>query len=308
MKYCPSCQTEYADETLQFCLQDGTRLKSAAGASPTAAYGTEPETVFAPARGGESGRFDPQKAATQNLPPNQFPPPTYLPPDSPPAKKSNTPLVVAVTMLGTVLLIGAVGALAWLYLKKDGTEIAGNTNGAPNKANQSFNDEPAKNSNAKKSPTPAKTNANANDNGAANGNANSTPPPPIDRAQVVSDVSDTIDNWRLQSEARSVDTYMNNYAETIDYYNKRGATRVYVRGDKARVFSKYDSIRFEITNLTVTSDASGETATALFDKEWEFENVQKTSKGKVRQELRLRKFSGKWRITSEKDLKVYYTE
>ena len=30
MKSCPTCETEYADDSLEFCLQDGTRLATAA--------------------------------------------------------------------------------------------------------------------------------------------------------------------------------------------------------------------------------------------------------------------------------------
>jgi hypothetical protein len=63
-----------------------------------------------------------------------------------------------------------------------------------------------------------------------------------------------------------------------------------------------------ISNLTVTPDASGERATAVFDKEWLFDGDQKSSSGKVRSELQMRKIKGEWRITSERDLKVYYIE
>src|SRR5688572_24809753 len=47
MKYCPSCQTQYTDTTLLYCLQDGTPLSDVAGARPQATDEAEhePETV-----------------------------------------------------------------------------------------------------------------------------------------------------------------------------------------------------------------------------------------------------------------------
>jgi hypothetical protein len=63
-----------------------------------------------------------------------------------------------------------------------------------------------------------------------------------------------------------------------------------------------------ISNLSVTPDATGERATAVFDKEWVFDGAEKSSSGKVKSELQMRKINGEWKITSERDLKVYYIE
>jgi hypothetical protein len=50
-----------------------------------------------------------------------------------------------------------------------------------------------------------------------------------------------------------------------------------------------------------------------FDKEWEFSGIDKDDKdvfnaGKVNQQIILSKINGKWKIVSEKDLKVYYVD
>ncbi len=37
MKHCPKCNVEYLDKTLEFCLEDGTRLVLAANNNPTTA-------------------------------------------------------------------------------------------------------------------------------------------------------------------------------------------------------------------------------------------------------------------------------
>jgi len=66
-------------------------------------------------------------------------------------------------------------------------------------------------------------------------------------------------------------------------------------------------MKITLSNMTVTPDASGETATAVFDKEWVFEGA-KYSAGKVQTQLKLKKTGGQWLITGERDLKVYQTD
>ena len=50
MKHCPNCRTRYTDDTLRFCLQDGTPLAAdAEQLPPTVAFGeAETETVISP--------------------------------------------------------------------------------------------------------------------------------------------------------------------------------------------------------------------------------------------------------------------
>ena len=71
---------------------------------------------------------------------------------------------------------------------------------------------------------------------------------------------------------------------------------------------RYDTININIDNVKVTPDASGERATVVLDKEWNFEGAEKFSSGKVQQQLTLNKIGGRWLITGEKDLKIYYTQ
>jgi hypothetical protein len=99
---------------------------------------------------------------------------------------------------------------------------------------------------------------------------------------------------------------MTHYADRLDYYNKRGASVGTVRADKQKAFSTYDTIKINLSNMRVTPDATGENATAVFDKDWYFENAAKVSEGKVQSQLKLKKIGGAWKITGEKDLKVYY--
>lgn len=291
MKNCPSCRTEYADDTLKFCLQDGTRLSDGFDDSPT-----ESETVVSPKM-----RFDIQDSSAQSFPPSQT---TRISSIQPKPKSSNTFLIVLLTAFGMLLLFGGIGIGAWFYLKNNQTEVAKNTTNSTNTANQTFENDLPKNSNTKKTATPKPpTNSSV-----SNVITNTETPPEIDREQVKSDVSDSLDNWKSQAEAGDLNAFMDSYADKIDYYRKSGASSSFVRNDKQRAFTKFDSIRVDLSNISVTPDASGERATAVFDKEWQFSGAGSSSSGKVRQQMSLRKIGGRWLITGEKDLKVYYTQ
>lgn len=306
MKYCPNCQTRYTDNTLRFCLQDGAPLVEEVdpGVPPTVQFG-ETETLAAP-RAVEPLRFDlPEPAHEREQ--NQVPP-SAAPPAAPPKKSKVLPLVLA-TALVTLLLLGVGGAAAWFYLKNNRADVAKNT--ATNAGNRAT--EQNTRSNAKSAPV--QIDLPKNENVANVSNSNSAAPPidlkpvpSVDRQQIKEEVSERVDYWRALTESRDIDDYMKYYADTVDYYNRRGVSAATVRADKQRAFRDFDSIGMDISNLTVTPDASGERATAVFDKEWVFDGDQKSSSGKVKSELQMRKINGEWLITSERDLKVYYIE
>jgi hypothetical protein len=100
---------------------------------------------------------------------------------------------------------------------------------------------------------------------------------------------------------------MSYYADGNDYYKTRGASREFVRNDKQRAFSMFSSININISNMSVTANADGTRATAVFDKEWVFVGARRSA-GKVLSQIQFRRIDGNWLITGEKDLKVYYTQ
>ena len=104
-------------------------------------------------------------------------------------------------------------------------------------------------------------------------------------------------------ESGSLDDVMSHYADNLDYYYRSGNTsRSAVRNNKKRAFELYYSFRVNITNLRVTPDASGQKATAVFNKSWNFEGSGDKSVGTVRSQFQLTKIGGRWYITGEKDL------
>ena len=99
MKVCPQCRTEYTDDGLKYCLQDGTPLVNSPNQNTSPNFTTESETVISPKRV-EPIRFDPPSSFQSdqaNWEPSQ---PVVIEREP---KKSNTPMIVALTILATIL-------------------------------------------------------------------------------------------------------------------------------------------------------------------------------------------------------------
>ena len=105
MKQCPNCQSVYTDESLRFCLQDGTSLVNYPernSETPTLVLG-EIETVV---RQNKTTTGWEQAKKTHAL---------TLEPQS---KKSNTPIAIIITALAMCILFGGIIG-AWMLLKSD---------------------------------------------------------------------------------------------------------------------------------------------------------------------------------------------
>jgi hypothetical protein len=138
--------------------------------------------------------------------------------------------------------------------------------------------------------------------------AGPAPTPTPDQKEMRREVADTLDAWVSSTEDRDLDEHMSYYADTLEsYYNSRAAPRDQVRADRGRAFDRYQDIDVNIDNVRVTLDETGVGAQVVLDKSWKFEG-ERCSKGKVQQMLRLARIDGRWRITSERDLKVYPEE
>ena len=262
MKSCPACKNQYSDDTLLYCLQDGTPLTTVAQSdTPTVMLG---ETETAAARGGDIRINvpvdDPNQSAWQQ---SEV---TRIATASPEKRSSKTALTVILTMLGMLVLFGVLGVGAWFLFRNSQQTLIQNTANTSNSAK----------------PTPVSA----------------------DDPQIQNEVSQCVQDWKSKLESRDFNGYMSHYAPTVDYYTKRGVSSSTIRADKARAFSLYNSMRVNVSNLSVTN-ASGDIATATFDKEWVFDG-SKSSAGKTQSQLELKKVNGQWLITAERDLKLYY--
>lgn len=296
MKTCPNCQTQYTDDTLRFCLQDGAVLNEAQAIhDQTVSFAGQETATVVRSEVPRSETVDRQRqseftrVSTANFKPG-----------------GNAKLAVAIAGVVLLLLVLATaGAVViWLALR-DPSGVATNS-GNPNAANSANSANSVSNTVPSPTPSPTTTPKAANTDSNTWNSPIATPNVEVDTSEASREVSQQVYEWKSDAEAGDLDSQMQTYAPTVDYYRKRGASREFVRADRERAYRLFDSMSITVSNMDVTIDDSGETATALFDKEWVFEGSRRST-GKVRQELRFRKIDGEWLITGERDVKVYYT-
>lgn len=300
MRYCPSCQTQYTDDTLRFCLQDGSTLIERLEAdTPTVAFG-ETNTVVSNRRAGQTQDSQVTSWRAEE--------PTRVASGQASPRKSNVLLPVFATAAVMFLLLAVAVIGIWIYMSSG--RVVGTDDLAKNTANLAT---PAPSDTSSFVPTPVPT-PTTPPQGSNTPYTNTftppfptptEPPPTTDKEGARRDVAQSVYGWKSMAESRNLNAYMGNYADTVDYYRKPGSSVGFVRSDKARAFSMYSSMRINISNMSVTVDDSGTRATAVFDKEWNFQGSRNSS-GKVRSQLQFRNSNGRWLITGERDLKVYY--
>ncbi len=103
MKYCPSCQSTYTDESLRFCLQDGTDLVSSDAGDHLKQELRERETVIR--RAPISSDWEKSRV-------------TQVAPIRHETKSSNPLLIVILTAGGMCILFGGITA-AWWFVSYD---------------------------------------------------------------------------------------------------------------------------------------------------------------------------------------------
>jgi hypothetical protein len=178
MKRCPTCQTTYTDESLNFCLQDGATLVSTG--EPSSSHGGA--TLILPTDAANylaklpTEALAPRGAATEHLPPTS---PTVHVQRSretagdaslaAPPQKSNTLLVAGVTAI-VILLLALVGIGAALLFRGTGEKPAGDERGGVNSNNRSNNNSQDKESNGSDN----RANANEKNGNSVNQNGNTS--------------------------------------------------------------------------------------------------------------------------------------
>jgi ketosteroid isomerase-like protein len=325
MKSCPTCERTYPDDSLNFCLKDGTPL-APLPANETTALSEPPHdpeaTLVAPAPRRDSTTPPPPADFYHSRPTPATPIPTlssFTPPTTPPhmlptpvasahvptPPPSNRALIVGLTGMVAMLLLALSGVAYWIFLR-------GNDNQNSNTRvvdNQNRNAPPANNNRAFGNVN-ANVMANANVSPSPSLTPSPTPSPtlaPENVAAIKEQVAATLKGWAASTRARDIDAHMNYYAEQLDtYYNARNVSARRVEADRDRAFSLYDTMDAQLSNIEITPDPTGVSATAIFDKTWTFEGEEKYSSGSVQQKIWLTKINGRWQITGEKDLQIYY--
>lgn len=312
MKECPNCKTIYSDETLKFCLQDGTPLVAQTNTeteTPTVAFGeqtvgfetTDLDQNFTTNKDADQVRVQiptPQENWEKSQQTRIISPKTE-------SSGSKTLLAILATALVMLLLFGA-GIGAYIFFSNQNSEIAQVTNKKESENVEKNTDsvlETSPEPEETKKPTPKRSEPEPT------GKPEPTKPPAKFNPQdVKKEVAEDIYAWTSLAEARNLNAYIGKYANRVDYYRKRNASFDFVKRDKQKAFRAYNDIKIDLSRMNIEVDSSGEGATAAFDKQWSFSGPEKSTKGKVRSQLKFKKIGGEWKITSEKDLKIYYVD
>lgn len=116
------------------------------------------------------------------------------------------------------------------------------------------------------------------------------------------EVMATLNGWADAMREHNLDEYMNYYANMLTaYFRRSNVSSDDVRADKAKAFDRFYSMDIQLSNIQITPNETSTSATAVFDKRWNFSG-EKPFSGTVRQMLSFEKTGGRWRITAEKDL------
>jgi ketosteroid isomerase-like protein len=295
MKRCPACQTVYTDDSLSFCLQDGSRLVSVTASAhepppteimrtedfPTVPVDATPATV-AQARGRQTTPEREPQAVTQTA--------------SAPRRDAT---LVALSATVVILLVALGGLLYWIATRDK--EVQRVVNGTENQRTTQ------RNANEERSSSSSSSSNNSSSPN-ANSSSNTTPQAsPVDVAALQKEVQATLNAWAETVRERNLEEHMKYYAETLEvYYGASNVSRERVRADREAAFSKYSSLDMHVDNFNITFEASGQRAVATFDKTFDFRNDEKSYNGSGLNRFWLTKSGGRWRITGERELKTYY--
>ncbi|HEX8653338.1 MAG TPA: hypothetical protein VF708_21160 [Pyrinomonadaceae bacterium] len=315
MKRCPTCQRTYTDDSLSFCLQDGSLLLS----EPSASESFDPNaTLHLPAK--QPGRAEPPPTevlrSEQTLQVSAPPPPTvashspratmrdapegFSSPPPAQSKPQSTGLIVGLTVTVVVLLLALGSVGAWMLLRDDSSgETKGKT--PPTDNQNSSASQASSNGRADAAVSPGATPRTPTPSPSA-----TTTAPSINTAAIRDEVTATLNGWAAASMAHDIEKHMSYYADTLDtYYASTNVSASRVRADRERAYAVYSTIDIRLSNIKVTVERNGSSASATFDKTWNFEG-SKYSSGSVQQRISLTNTGGRWLITGEKDLQVYY--
>ena len=122
------------------------------------------------------------------------------------------------------------------------------------------------------------------------------------------EIRNALEGWAQSTRNRDVDSHLRYYADTLDYYYARTLVpSSKVREDRIKAFAKFNWLDVRLSNMTVQLDSTGQRATVVFDKTFDFRGDNGAFyNGSVQDQATLTKLGGAWLITGEKELKVYY--
>jgi ketosteroid isomerase-like protein len=115
----------------------------------------------------------------------------------------------------------------------------------------------------------------------------------------------SLEEWIAATNARDIGKQMTFYPPTMQaFYRTRNVPKEAVRAEKARVFKQAHKIDVRADEPEIIFADEGRAAIMRFRKRYVIEGGPGERRGEVIQELRWRKTSSGWKITSERDVRV----
>ncbi|MCD9189298.1 MAG: hypothetical protein LUM44_22970 [Pyrinomonadaceae bacterium] len=268
MKVCPKCNSSYSDETLNFCLADGSPLVAAGATAGEFSNSWHDSETLRDQRvhNTDNAHNTIPIAPVTTFSLSQAKTETFQNPSESSGKK------LYAVLAGIVLLL-LVGGIWWFYAGKNTVAVGNERNG---------------NNSTSQSPRVI------------------VQLTPEQDAQVKKEITDFIESWRKTNEDRDIDKHIDHYANTLEYFYKESdINRNKVRASRQQAYETFATMTLQVDKLKISPE-SETSAVAVFDKSWTFKNDKKTTTGSVQQELRISKQNGKWQIVGEKDLNVYF--
>jgi hypothetical protein len=126
--------------------------------------------------------------------------------------------------------------------------------------------------------------------------------------RVQKEISAVINRWAEAKRRRDLDRELACYTPSVDrFYGQRNLSAAQLRREEQNVFSRIGTVRrFEISNLKFDR-VTAEWALVSFDKNWDFQGRTRFA-GSSREELAMRPVGGQWKISSQREVKVYWVE
>jgi hypothetical protein len=268
MKVCPKCHSTFTDDTLSFCLTDGTPLVSTGTASFSSSEFSSADTIFE----SDATLQNPLAHVTDS---QSFSQPTQLlTVTEVPSERGggSRPKTAIYSVLATLLVLGVLGGGGWYFFKDNFRQAMDPPHDV------------IKSDEAKKVASPLT---------------------PEQAAQIQKEVQDFLNSWKASIEKRDLNDQMRHYAKTVEtFYRDSDKDQNSVRAERQKAIERFDTLNLDLTNITVSTE-SERFAKVVFDKTWVFRGKDRFSSGSVQQEMGLVKSDGKWYIVIEKDLQIY---
>jgi len=124
-------------------------------------------------------------------------------------------------------------------------------------------------------------------------------------SDLAADLRGAFNSWMDATNQRDIPAQMQFYMpEMKAYYLSRNSPQSLVRAEKTRVFSGLRSVDIRAGEPEIIFQDNGRTAVMRFIKEYRLTGRNGTKSGVVVQELRWQRAGNRWRIFSERDVRV----